>query len=93
MQQRGLEGFVAAVAPFNFTAIGVNLCTAPALMGNVCVWKPSDTAVLSSYVVYKLLRESGLPPGVINFVPADGPVFGEAITSSPHLAGINFTGE
>lgn len=61
-------------------------------MGNVVLWKPSDTAVYSSYVVYKLLRECGLPPGVINFVPSDGPVFGEAITSSPHLAGINFTG-
>ena len=79
MQQRGLEGFVAAVAPFNFTAIGANLSTAPALMGNTVLWKPSDTAVLSSYVVYKILRESGLPPGVINFVPADGPVFGGKI--------------
>ena len=56
------------------------------------LWKPSDTAVLSSYILYKILRESGLPPGVINFVPADGPVFGEAITANKHLAGINFTG-
>lgn len=92
MELRGLEGFIAAVAPFNFTAIGANLSTAPALMGNVVLWKPSDTAVLSAYLVYKVLRESGLPPGVINFVPADGPVFGEAITASPHLAGVNFTG-
>ncbi len=92
MHLRGLEGFVAAIAPFNFTAIGGNLATAPALMGNVVLWKPSDTAVFSSYVFYKLLRECGLPAGVINFVPADGPVFGETITSSTNLAAINFTG-
>ena len=92
MEMRGMEGFVAAVAPFNFTAISGNLATAPALMGNVVLWKPSDTAVLSSYLLYKILRESGLPPGVINFVPADGPVFGEVITSHKDLAGINFTG-
>ena len=92
IELRGLEGFVAAVAPFNFTAIGANLCAAPALMGNVVLWKPSDSAMLSSYVVYKILREAGLPPGVINFVPSDGPTFGDTITKSPHLAGINFTG-
>jgi 1-pyrroline-5-carboxylate dehydrogenase len=92
MHYRGLEGFIAAIAPFNFTAIGGNLCTAPALMGNVVLWKPSDTAVLSSYIFYKILRACGLPPGIINFVPADGPEFGEAITKSPDLAGINFTG-
>ena len=56
------------------------------------MWKPSDTAVLSSYIVFKILLEAGLPPGVINFVPADGPVFGRTITKSPLLAGINFTG-
>jgi len=56
------------------------------------LWKPSDTAVLSNYTVFKIFREAGLPPGVINFVPADGPVFGGAVTSSPHLAGVNFTG-
>ena len=60
--------------------------------GNVVVWKPSDTAMLSNYLVYKILREAGLPPGVINFVPTDGPLFGDAITKSKHLAGINFTG-
>ncbi|KAM4650707.1 delta-1-pyrroline-5-carboxylate dehydrogenase, mitochondrial [Discoglossus pictus] len=92
MVYRGLEGFVAAVSPFNFTAIGGNLAGAPALMGNVVLWKPSDTAMLSSYTVYKVLREAGLPPNVIQFVPADGPVFGDAITSSEHLCGINFTG-
>ena len=60
--------------------------------GNVVLWKPSDTAMLSSYIVFKILLEAGVPPGVINFVPADGPVFGEAIVKSPLLAGINFTG-
>ncbi|KAE8594715.1 hypothetical protein XENTR_v10019762 [Xenopus tropicalis] len=92
MVYRGLEGFIAAVSPFNFTAIGGNLAGAPALMGNVVLWKPSDTAILSSYAVYKVLLEAGLPPNVIQFVPADGPVFGDTITSSEHLCGINFTG-
>ncbi|XP_019628029.1 PREDICTED: delta-1-pyrroline-5-carboxylate dehydrogenase, mitochondrial-like isoform X2 [Branchiostoma belcheri] len=89
---RGLEGFVAAVSPFNFTAIGGNLSGAPAMMGNVVLWKPSDTAMLSSWIAYNIMREAGLPEGVINFVPADGPTFGDTITSSPHLAAINFTG-
>nr|DBA15718.1 TPA: hypothetical protein GDO54_003190 [Pyxicephalus adspersus] len=92
MAFRGLEGFIAAVSPFNFTAIGGNLAGAPALMGNVVLWKPSDTAILSSYTVYNALREAGLPPNIIQFVPADGPVFGDTITSSEHLSGINFTG-
>uniref|UniRef100_A0A8C9WAZ7 Multifunctional fusion protein n=1 Tax=Scleropages formosus TaxID=113540 RepID=A0A8C9WAZ7_SCLFO len=92
MLYRGLEGFVAAVAPFNFTAIGGNLAGTPALMGNVVLWKPSDTAMSASYAVYKILRESGLPPNIIQFLPADGPVFGDTITASEHLAGINFTG-
>ncbi|XP_071040121.1 delta-1-pyrroline-5-carboxylate dehydrogenase, mitochondrial isoform X3 [Parasteatoda tepidariorum] len=89
---RGLEGFIASISPFNFTAIGGNLATGPTLMGNVILWKPSDTAVLSNFVIYNLLIEAGFPPGVINFLPSDGPVFGDVITSSPHLAGINFTG-
>jgi len=89
---RGLEGFVAAVAPFNFTAIGGNLAGTPAMMGNVVLWKPSDTAMSASYAVYNVLRECGLPPNIIQFVPADGPVFGDTITSSEDLAGINFTG-
>uniref|UniRef100_A0AAY4CLY3 Multifunctional fusion protein n=2 Tax=Denticeps clupeoides TaxID=299321 RepID=A0AAY4CLY3_9TELE len=92
MLYRGLEGFVGAVAPFNFTAIGGNLAGTPALMGNVVLWKPSDTAMSASYAVYKILRESGLPPNIVQFVPADGPVFGDTITASEHLAGINFTG-
>lgn len=69
MDYRPLEGFVMAVSPFNFTAIGGNLASAPALMGNVVIWKPSDSAVLSNYLVYKILVEAGLPPGVIQFVP------------------------
>ncbi|KAI6196708.1 Multifunctional fusion protein [Aphelenchoides besseyi] len=89
---RALEGFVAAVAPFNFTAIGGNLASAPALMGNAVLWKPSDTAVLSNYIIYQILEEAGVPPGVISFLPSDGPVFGDTVTESPHLAAINFTG-
>lgn len=92
MLYRGLEGFVAAVAPFNFTAIGGNLAGTPAVMGNVVLWKPSDTAMSASFAVYNILRECGLPPNVVQFVPADGPVFGDTVTSSQHLAGINFTG-
>ncbi|CAB1439435.1 unnamed protein product, partial [Pleuronectes platessa] len=89
----GLElGFVAAVAPFNFTAIGGNLAGTPTLMGNVVLWKPSDAAMSASYAVYRVLRECGLPPNVVQFLPADGPVFGDTVTSSEHLAGINFTG-
>ncbi|CAL4125006.1 unnamed protein product [Meganyctiphanes norvegica] len=89
---RGLEGFVAAIAPFNFTAIGGNLAYTPAMMGNVVMWKPSDTAILSNYTIYKIMREVGVPGGVVNFLPSDGPVFGGAITKSPHLAAVNFTG-
>uniref|UniRef100_A0A158PB28 Delta-1-pyrroline-5-carboxylate dehydrogenase n=1 Tax=Angiostrongylus cantonensis TaxID=6313 RepID=A0A158PB28_ANGCA len=92
MCYRGMEGFVAAIAPFNFTAIGGNLASAPALMGNVVLWKPSDTAVLSNYIIYELLEEAGIPPGVISFLPSSGPVFGEMITSNPNLSAINFTG-
>lgn len=92
LRHRGLEGFVAAISPFNFTAIGGNLASAPALMGNVVLWKPSDTAMLSNYLVFKVMEEAGFPPGVINFVPADGPVFGDVICRSPYLSGINFTG-
>lgn len=89
---RGLEGFVAAISPFNFTAIGGNLAYAPALMGCVVLWKPSDTAALSNYLIFKIMQEAGLPPGVVNFVPAVGTTFGDTITSHPNLAAINFTG-
>lgn len=89
---RGIDGFIAAVSPFNFTAIGGNLAYTPAMMGNGVLWKPSDTAVLSNWLIFKIMREAGVPDGVVNFVPADGPVFGQTITASKDLAGINFTG-
>lgn len=92
MRYRGFDGFVAAVSPFNFTAIGGNLAYTPALIGNAVLWKPSDTALLSNWAIFKICREAGVPPGVINFIPADGPVFGDTITASRYLAGINFTG-
>lgn len=92
MRYRGIDGFIAAVSPFNFTAIGGNLSYTPALMGNAVLWKPSDTALLSNWRIFNIMREAGVPDGVVNFVPADGPVFGDTITQSPHLAGINFTG-
>lgn len=89
---RGREGFVAAISPFNFTAIGGNLAGTPAMMGNPTLWKPSDTAVLSNYIVYEILRECGIPDNIIQFVPADGPVFGEVICNHPYLSMVNFTG-
>ncbi|CAO3703493.1 unnamed protein product [Rhizopus stolonifer] len=89
---RGLEGFVLAVSPFNFTAIGGNLPSAPALMGNVVVWKPSPGAVYSNYLVYEILVEAGLPAGVIQFVPGDAPeVCGHAI-ANPEFSSLHFTG-
>ena len=92
MDHRPLEGFVYAITPFNFTAIGGNLATAPVLMGNAVVWKPSATAALSNYLVLQLLEEAGLPPGVINFVPGEPVGVSAAVLASPHLAGIHFTG-
>jgi len=89
---RGLEGFVAAVSPFNFTAIGANLASTPAFMGNTVLWKPATTSLLSNYLIYKLLEEAGLPPGIIQFIPSKGEDFGRAITQSPDLAAITFTG-
>ncbi|KAH8372357.1 hypothetical protein KR093_011197 [Drosophila rubida] len=92
LRYRGIDGFIAAVSPFNFTAIGGNLAYTPAMMGNAVLWKPSDTALLSNWRIFNIMREAGVPDGVVNFVPADGPVFGDTITASPHLAAINFTG-
>ncbi|XP_064385125.1 delta-1-pyrroline-5-carboxylate dehydrogenase, mitochondrial-like [Halichondria panicea] len=92
IEYRGMEGFVAAVTPFNFTAIGTNLSMTPTLMGNVSVWKPSNTAILSNYFVFKVFQEAGMPDGVCNFVPTTGPNFGDTITASPHLAAVSFTG-
>jgi 1-pyrroline-5-carboxylate dehydrogenase len=89
---RPLEGFVFAVTPFNFTSIGGNLPTAPAMCGNTVLWKPSSTSLLSNWYTMKVLEEAGLPPGVINFLPGSGPEVGGAALASPHLAGIHFTG-
>lgn len=89
---RPLEGFVFAVTPFNFTAIAGNLPAAPALVGNTVVWKPSEQQCLAAYRTYELFREAGLPPGVINFVPASGPLAGEVVLPHPELAGVHFTG-
>jgi len=89
---RGLEGFVYAVTPFNFTAIGGNLPTAPALMGCTSLWKPSNAAILSSYYTMKLLIEAGLPPGVINFVPGDPVMVSDIALGDRDLGGIHFTG-
>ncbi|HYD54544.1 MAG TPA: aldehyde dehydrogenase family protein, partial [Gemmatimonadaceae bacterium] len=92
LDYRPLEGFVYAVTPFNFTAIGGNLPTAPALMGNVVIWKPAATAMLSAHYVMEILREAGLPPGVINFVTGDSAAISEVLLSHRDLAGVHFTG-
>jgi 1-pyrroline-5-carboxylate dehydrogenase len=92
LDYRPLEGFVYAVTPFNFTSIGGNLPTAPALMGNTVLWKPASTAILSSYIILKLLEEAGLPPGVINFVPGDAAAISEVALNHKDLAGVHFTG-
>lgn len=92
LDYRPLEGFVYAITPFNFTAIGGNLAVAPALMGNTVVWKPAATAALSNYLFVQLLEEAGLPAGVINFLPGEPAGISEAVLGSPHLAGIHFTG-
>lgn len=89
---RPLEGFVYAVSPFNFTAIGANLSTAPALMGNTVLWKPSEKSALANFIFYEALEEAGLPAGVINFVPGDAEMTTRIALSSSELAGINFTG-
>jgi 1-pyrroline-5-carboxylate dehydrogenase len=89
---RPLEGFVYAVTPFNFTSIGGNLPTAPALMGNTVIWKPASTAMLSAYYIMRLLEEAGLPPGVINLVPGDAAEISSVLLSHRELAGVHFTG-
>jgi 1-pyrroline-5-carboxylate dehydrogenase len=92
MEYRPLDGFVAAISPFNFTSIGGNLPTAPAIMGNTVLWKPGTTAALSNYYVYKLLLEAGLPKGVISFVPCSGKDMSAYVLSHPDMAGFHFTG-
>ena len=92
VEYRPLEGFVFAVTPFNFTSIGGNLPTAPALAGNTVLWKPASTSILSNYYVLKVLEAAGLPPGVINFVPGRGASVGDPVFASPEFAGLHFTG-
>ncbi|MDL2265792.1 L-glutamate gamma-semialdehyde dehydrogenase [Parabacteroides sp. OttesenSCG-928-G07] len=92
MEYRALEGFVFSLTPFNFTSIAANLNMAPAMMGNVAVWKPSTTALHSNYLLMKVFQEAGVPDGVINFIPGQGSLIGKVITASPDLGGFHFTG-
>jgi 1-pyrroline-5-carboxylate dehydrogenase len=92
LEYRPLEGFVFAVSPFNFTAIGGNLSSAPAMLGNTVLWKPASTAVYSAWMLMEIFMDAGLPPGVINFIPGAGAQVGDPVLASPSLAGIHFTG-
>lgn len=92
LEYRPLEGFVFAVTPFNFTSIAANLPTAPALMGNVVVWKPASSSVYSAYYIMEWLKEAGVPDGVINMVPGPGGAIGDPAMNHPSLAGVHFTG-
>jgi 1-pyrroline-5-carboxylate dehydrogenase len=92
MEYRPLEGFVFAVSPFNFTCIGGNLSSSPALMGNTIVWKPASTAALSAYYLMRVMQAAGLPDGVVNLVYGSGSAIGNPALASPELAGIHFTG-
>ena len=92
MEYRALEGFVFAVSPFNFTAIGGNLPLAPAIMGNTVVWKPAETQMLSAWYLMQLYREAGLPDGIVNMIPGHGPTLGPPALTHPDLAGVHFTG-
>lgn len=92
LQYRPLEGFIFAITPFNFTSIAANLCAAPAMMGNVVVWKPADSQVYSAQVIMELFQAAGLPDGVINMITVDGPVAGDVVFNHPDFAGLHFTG-
>jgi 1-pyrroline-5-carboxylate dehydrogenase len=92
LDYRPLEGFIYAVTPFNFTSIGTNLSSAPALMGNSVIWKPASSTVYSNYYIFKLLEAAGMPPGVINFVPGNAGPISDILLSHADLAGIHFTG-
>ena len=92
LEHRALEGFVFAVTPFNFTSVGGNLPTAPAILGNTVVWKPASSALYSAHFIMEILEAAGLPPGVINMVPGAGAEVGDPVLASPALAGIHFTG-
>jgi 1-pyrroline-5-carboxylate dehydrogenase len=92
LEHRPLDGYVLAITPFNFTSIGGNLPTAPALMGNTCLWKPASTSILSNHYLLELLLAAGVPPGVINFLPGSGADVGDPAVADPRLAGVHFTG-
>ena len=92
LEYRPLEGFVFAITPFNFTSIAANLPCAPALMGNVAIWKPASSAVLPCYYLMEMLKEAGLPDGVINFLPGSGSKVGDPVLTNPNLSGVHFTG-
>jgi len=92
LEYRGLEGFIFAVTPFNFTSICANLCAAPAMMGNVIVWKPAETQMYSAQVIIKLFKAAGLPDGVINLISVDGPIAGDVVFKHKDFAGLHFTG-
>ncbi|MGA6924234.1 MAG: L-glutamate gamma-semialdehyde dehydrogenase [Desulfosarcina sp.] len=92
LEYRPLEGFIFAVTPFNFTAIGGNLPSAPAMMGNTVLWKPASTAVYAAWTLMQIFMEAGVPPGVINFIPGSGAQVGNPVLANPDLAGIHFTG-
>ena len=91
-EQRPLEGFIFAATPFNFASIAGNLPSAPAMMGNVVIWKPASSAVYTAFHIMKVFEEAGLPPGVINFLPGDGAAVGDPLLAHPKLAGVHFTG-
>jgi len=92
IEYRPAEGFIFSLTPFNFTAIASNLNMAPAVMGNVLLWKPATTAILSNYTLMEIYREAGMPDGVINFIPGAGSVIGNAVFSDRNFAGLHFTG-
>jgi 1-pyrroline-5-carboxylate dehydrogenase len=92
MEYRPIEGFIYAVSPFNFTSIAGNLPGAPAITGNVVLWKPASAAVYTAYIIYQILKEAGLPDGVINFIPGNAGEVSEIILKNKHLSGIHFTG-
>ena len=92
MEHRPLEGFIFAITPFNFTSICANLCAAPAMLGNVIVWKPADTQVYSANVIMELFKAAGLPDGVINMITVDGPTAGDIIFKHSDFSGLHFTG-
>ncbi len=92
MEFRPLEGFIFAITPFNFTSIAANLCAAPAMLGNVVVWKPAETQIYSAQVIMEIFHEAGLPDGVINLIYTDGPVAGDIVFEHPDFAGLHFTG-